>query len=732
VGKEGLNFRRLGASPITLALEDNATNYVEIEVSTVTTGEDAVAIWDTAANSGQGEEFIQNVDTVFCEEPTLVSNTTAFSVGQPERIPLATVVTLAGSIVTITDNRQLYFKQYFDWNFGSPRTDKTITTFKENDDALKTTLKYMKGTSNWYDAQTINIQGILERMNYVLVDGGNISWNLPKPSRGALTAQLSHPSNGIADGDTFTISDGVTSVVFEFDSNATVTPGRTGVVIPLSGTAAQVKSAMIAAINGHPFGLTSASGAGSRIELVNDSNGTGGNITVTESMVNFTSGASINPEGMTGGFSTNALGWTTDLKIVAPSRVFSYIVDAQVISILDGEVAFITLPAEGVTPVGSLAVSKVAASAFVINPTATRNYILAYRSGSKIYFGNGWQSVELEEGETNQLGDGISNEWLLATGLTSEFDSTPPYTSAFHVAPGSSFTSAISNLDLALEKVWGLVYGRIYEEIVVSDGSSSFASAAYVSLPPMFGVGPAQTYQSGFNQLEVFLNGRKAVQGSGFDWSEDANVGAGIGNRIRLAYQLPINTRITFRIQMGGGQSGSVSSGAADIFDEGVLISSQAGKVNFVGPGVLVTSPSPGDVDVTFRYPRELGRLCKNGSGVAIPAGKVVAWNNDGSMSLADANISALSDIIGVTAHLIPDQQFGTVIRAGAVPGSVTSLSATVGASVYLSETAGEMTLTPPPITESVIRLGRAEPADGVASFTATDLWLNPEFISEI
>lgn len=733
-GKEGISYRPALMSLLTKTLEDNATNYVEVEFTTQTTGSDSVAIWDTAANSGQGEEFIQNVDTVQCEEPALISNTVAFSVGQPQRIRLATVVTSGGSIVSITDARSFLFKHYTDWNFGVTRTDATIGSLKNNDDAIKTILKEIKGTTNWYDQQTLSVANVIERMNYILVDGGNVSWNLPKPARGSLIAERANPTNGVKDGDTVTISDGVTSVVFEFDTNSSVGGGNTPITITTNGTVASVKAAIIAAINGHAFNVTASSGTGNRIELVNDSNGTSGNVAITEVMANaIGSDVSLSPEGMSGGFGTTELTWNADLRIIAPSRAFVYTISAQTVSNLaDGEVAYVVLPTEGVAPGGPLSVVKVAASAYVINPTTTRNYIIAYRSSSKIYFGNGWQSVELEDGETNQLGDGISNEWLIATGLTSEYDSTPPYTSAFWVTPGTSFTQAISELDSVAEAVWNMVTGKVYDEYLTSDGTGTYGASAYLTLPAPFGIGAPQTYQTGFNQLEVFFNGRKATQGVGQDWIEDANVGAGIGNRIQLVYALPLDTRITFRIQTGGGQTGSIGSNAPDVYDEGGLVESQVGKINFVGPMVTATSPAPGEIDVTFRYPRELARLCKNMTGVAIAAGKVVAWLNDGTVALADANVATLSDFVGVTAESIPDGAFGTVIRAGAVPGAVTGLGATIGAPVFLSGTPGDLTLTAPSgIGDTVIRMGRAEPADGVASPTATDLWLQPEVIAE-
>lgn len=734
-GKEGINYRPSGMTQLTHTLEDNATNYVEVEITEQTTGEDSVAIWDTAANSGDGEEFIQNVDTVTCQEPAIISNTTSFSSGQPQRIKLATVVTSGGSIVSIQDERLFLYKLYTNWDFGVSRTDATIGSLKDNDDALKTIIKEIKGTSTWYEQQTLSLVGVIERMNYILVDGGNISWNLPKPARGSLTIEKADLIRGMKDGDTVTISDGVNVKTFELDTNAVVSGGNIPVTIIATSTAAQIRTALIAAINAAvTLNVTASSGTGTRIELVNDANGVAGNVTITEVVANKAAfGASFHIEGMTGGFASTSLTWSAALRIIAPSRAFAYTISAQTVSNLaDGEVAYVTLPTEGVTPGGPLTVSKVTSSAYVINPTTTRNYILAYRSGSKIYFGNGWQSAELEDGETTQLGDGITNEWLTATGLTSEFDATPPYFSNFWVTPGTSFTQAISELDQVAEAVWNLVTGKIYNETVISDGGVGYQALAFLTLPPPFGLGANQTYQTGFNQLQVFFNGKLTEQGVGKDWVEDANVGAGIGNRIQLLYDLPNNTKVTYRIQTGGGQTGTVGSNAADFYDEGSLIEAQVGKVNFVGPVVTVTSPAPGEVDISFRFPRELGKLAKNTTGVTIAANKVVAWLDDGTMTLADANIATLADIIGITAELVPHNSFGTVIRAGEVPGATTGLGAAPGAPVYLSGTPGGLTLTAPTgIGDTIIRMGRAEPADGVASATCTALWLQPEVIAE-
>ena len=245
VGFEGIVYRAAGATALTVLLQPSATNYVEVQIAPSTTGNDAVAVWDATANSGAGGEYIQNVDTVTCQEPALISNTTGWSPGNTSRMRLAIVVTGPGSITTVTDARRYYFSHQTDFNFGisTARIDTGILTMKDNDEALKTTLKEMKGTANWMDFQGATTLNLIERMNYILVDGGYVAWNLPKGSVGSLTALPSDPNHSVKDGDTFTIA----GSVFIFKTDGT-TPVRV-VTVPVNGTISQVKAAMITAIN---------------------------------------------------------------------------------------------------------------------------------------------------------------------------------------------------------------------------------------------------------------------------------------------------------------------------------------------------------------------------------------------------------------------------------------------------------------------------------------------------
>ena len=729
-GSEKLIYRAANDSLLELDLDDNATNYVEVEIVTTTTANDAVAIWDQSANGGSGEEFIQNVDTVYCECPKLISNTIAFSVGQPQRVRLATVITSGGSIVSVTDSREFLYHLANDWDFvdGGNRTDKTIQTIKNMYDALTTSIKEMKGSTTWYEDQGITTAGLLERMNYLLVDGGQISWNLPKSAKGHLISHKADPNFGIIDGDTLTIGDGVNTVTFNFDMNASAPANA--ITLPSSEEdELAVKTAIINAINASVLTITATSGTGSRIELSHDNVGIVGNVSITESMSN---GASLYAFGMEGGFDNVELEWTSDLRIIAPSRAYEYTIDSQVVTNLAiGEVAYVTLPDFGTAPTGSLPVTKVSASSYPLDFSNTRNYIIAYRSGSKVYFGNGFSGVELEDGETTQLGDGITADWITATGLVDEYDSTPPYWSTHWITPSASFTDALSSHDQVIEDIYNMVVGAPYDERIVL-GTAAPANS-FFTLPPHSGYGSSQNYQTGINQIEVYFNGRRGKLGA--DWNESANIGAGVGNQIEILEDLPKDMAIDIRIQIGGGQDGTVSSDSPAVLYEGSTLTGAVSSINFRDECEVSTVGA--DVEVRVRRPKMIGRRCVNNTASAIPIGKAVAWEDDGSIILADANDMDASDFVGITAEEIPPSGgVGFVAREGYIPDVTAGLDAgsdpTPGSIIYLSETAGEITLAyPTGIMDTVLKLGRAEPPEGVAG-NATSLWLHPEVIAEV
>ena len=84
-------------------------------------------------------------------------------------------------------------------------------------------------------------------------------------------------------------------------------------------------------------------------------------------------------------------------------------------------------------------------------PLSLNSYVLAARQGSKVWLADG--ALELETGETNQLGDGITTSILTFLGAGSELSSSPNYTSTNYVNVGDSLVSAVSTLDSNLKTV---------------------------------------------------------------------------------------------------------------------------------------------------------------------------------------------------------------------------------------------------------------------------------------
>ena len=174
-GLETIVTRQTSEDPITLDLADNSVNFVELQIVTETCAPDTVAIWDTTANAGEGEEFTQTVDTAVKQGPVLVSNTISFS-GDPDKLQLAMVTTSGGVITDIVDSREILFQNEADHDFGVVRTDRTIDSIKVMYDAVTTAIREFKNTLNWYDVPYSNVKLLKEYQNMYFTGGGNIKF----------------------------------------------------------------------------------------------------------------------------------------------------------------------------------------------------------------------------------------------------------------------------------------------------------------------------------------------------------------------------------------------------------------------------------------------------------------------------------------------------------------------------------------------------------------------------
>lgn len=127
-------------------------------------------------------------------------------------------------------------------------------------------------------------------------------------------------------------------------------------------------------------------------------------------------------------------------------------------------------------------------------------------------------------------------------------------------------------------------------------------------------------------------------------------------------------------------------------------------------------------------------KMKKNMTGSAIPAARRVALRSDGTIALADSdNLTANLDI-GMSLDEIADEGFGRVLLNGAnAAGAISGLGFLAGQNVYLSKTPGMLTNSTTgfnPSTDTIMRVGIADCAAGVASSAATDLIMTIEVYS--
>lgn len=113
----------------------------------------------------------------------------------------------------------------------------------------------------------------------------------------------------LLDTDYFTLNDGInTPVVFEFDSDSSVTPGRIAVPYTSGDSATVVQGSVVTAINGVTTALliTAAAGTSPAVTLTNDNVGVQGNATQSENVAD--AGFTItNMTGGAGGFSPDSV-----------------------------------------------------------------------------------------------------------------------------------------------------------------------------------------------------------------------------------------------------------------------------------------------------------------------------------------------------------------------------------------------------------------------------------------
>jgi hypothetical protein len=119
--------------------------------------------------------------------------------------------------------------------------------------------------------------------------------------------------------------------------------------------------------------------------------------------------------------------------------------------------------------------------------------------------------------------------------------------------------------------------------------------------------------------------------------------------------------------------------------------------------------------------------LKQNKTGLQIDANKNVFLSADGSIVLADRDVSNRQVTIGVTLEAIADDAIGRVALIGPnIVGVLAGLGAAPGQRVFLSNVPGAFSLDPNinPASNSIVRIGYADVAAGAAGGDSNDLIL--------
>ena len=199
---------------------------------------------------------------------------------------------------------------------GTARVHVTASVTESNSKTVGLAYEFRKvGTTAWLPAITTGPLAIAATPGGVALD---FNWDLDASSSdtattgnfefrivgtvpaiaatGSFTAVAAHATTGIKDGDTIVIG----GRTYEFDNTGTTTANRVAVVLATTtDTAAQVKAALIAAVNGDALAtVTASSGAGAVVDFTTKTAGVAANVVITYVFAN-----AITPTktGMAGG-----------------------------------------------------------------------------------------------------------------------------------------------------------------------------------------------------------------------------------------------------------------------------------------------------------------------------------------------------------------------------------------------------------------------------------------------
>lgn len=425
---------------------------------------------------------------------------------------------------------------------------------------------------------------------------------------------------------------------------------------------------------------------------------------------------------------------------------------AEITSINDVSKQLGVSPSIAGTGAADIYLDSFANDTYVLN---SNSYVFAVRKDNKVWIGGG--ALELEDGETNQIGDGTSQELLQYIGAPDETTANPTYSSATNITQGGSLTQAIGELDDALDSVFDALEAPLYDERI--QYPSGLVASTNIPIPNNSrDSGNPHVYVPASGDMIVFLN--QLIKFPTIDYVEVD------GSTIAFNYDLPTNAEVRFRdAVVGGGNSGGGGGGdLQDAYDNGDTITTTIGNPFTVGGSAAKVAQFNGDIGVTgvidplgiefettgsnplgsgkagfwvntsdelvyedgttaknFTQSidnlesglgvNSLSRLMFNNTGITIPKGTPVYSPTAGEIEPARGSVDAEARVIGITAENIPNGQNGLVAYAGMLTGVS---GYTHGSYLYLDDTAGvlvdvEPTLGPYSAGFNVVIVGLVE-----------------------
>lgn len=363
----------------TVTLQAGTKNYLEISLAYTGANELLRAFWDAVANGGTGAEFNQLTETIENLEMSISVSTVGFS-GDNDKIPLAIVETNGGGVIkTILDQRRLF------WRLGKPQDESYEFPWSSREEAsLSLTLTGISGsftvgeTVTFDGAETATVVDFtgsvlkVKDLSAATFSNGDTILGVSSAASGTLdTAEEAFTG---ADKDLKTTEDAVkalmtevklmkgTSRWFELASNS-----MTGVTNFLNSIITQYVAGAEYSWDGTEFGITDASGSPADADAL--------------------AGLRI-------------LGNSQNLLLTRQDGQGG----STTITIADGEVLFVKLPASGDRTYsgegsGNTNFQVVAKASF---DPVDENFWIAYREGDRLYVrGYG----ELQPGESAPISD---------------------------------------------------------------------------------------------------------------------------------------------------------------------------------------------------------------------------------------------------------------------------------------------------------------------------------------